>query len=243
MSKINIIYKRKIALQKKSILTRNSLNCGFTLVELLIAGALSFVVLGGATFGITEMIRRNDILQQRSQQRTELDRAINYIADEIKQANDVQIVQSGSTFPGSGTGVLWLTIPTDTANPQRVYFIRPSTDNWVKPYTINRSSGTISNPATVTSGDNVLVDGITKPSDTQLAGIQELCDTNGDKKTDLQGDNGFYACINETTNTVNLYLYGRLQRSGYVTGNQKDDPTLENLAVTTTVSARGTLTP
>lgn len=217
---------------KENHLIPNYLNSGITLVELIIAVAFSGLVISGTAFGITTMMQRNAILEARSQRRADLDRALNYIADEIKSANDVQIVKPISIFPESGTGVLFLTIPLPSKTPgpsQRVYFIRPSTSTWGGPNTINRYKGTISNPVTVTGGDNELVDGIVAPSSDELTKIKKECATNGGV---FEGTNGFYACINETTNTVDLYLYGKLQ----------EDPTLENLALTTRVSARGTPT-
>ena len=196
--------------------------------------ALSVFVIGGGAFGVMAMMERNAILEVRSQRRMDLDRAINYIADDIKSANSVEVVKRGSTFPRGAAGVLYLTIPGGTDAPQRVYFIRPSTATWSGPNTINRFTGTVANPGNVTGGD-VLVDGIIAPDNDELARIQQLCVNDGGN---FQGTSGFYACINETTDTVGLYLYGRLQ---YSAGQLKNDPTLDNLALTTRVSARATL--
>lgn len=231
--KFNLTPKKKTDFLKKSgkIICRST-SSGITLVEVLIAAFLSVFVIGGAAFGLMTMMQRNARLEDRSQTRMNLSRALNYIADEIKRANKVEIVRSGSSLPGSGTGVLLLTIPNESAaNRNRVYFIRSleSYDKdkrvwWRGPNTINRYKGTVSNPVTAipANGDDVLVDGITAPDATELARIQGLCDTG------LQGADGFYACINEATNTADLYLYGRI----------KDDPTLPIFPLSIKVSAR-----
>jgi type II secretory pathway pseudopilin PulG len=240
MIELNLSRKRKIGLLQKNVVIRNYPNSGITLVEVLIASLFSVFVIAGGAFGLTAMMQRNAIIEARSQRRMDLDRAINYIADEIKSTNDVQAVALDSTFPGDGTGVLLLSIPGSGTNPQRrVYFIRPSTDTWFGPNTINRYEGTITNPVTgiPLNADRVLVDGITTPNSTELMRIQRLCtNTTG---AVFRGTGGFYACINAATDTVDLYLYGRLED---IAGSLKD-PTLENLAVTTRVFARGTTTP
>jgi hypothetical protein len=84
------------------------------------------------------------------------------------------------------------------------------------------------------TGGDIFLGGIDfNPDSDTLSGIQTDCDTNEDGTTDLQGADGFYACINEATNTADLYLYGKI----------KDDSTVSTLALTTKVSARSVATP
>ena len=241
MIELNLISARKINLLKKSAIIRHSLNSGITLVEVIIAAAFSFLVIGGAAFGMMTMMQRNSTLETRSMRRMDLERAINYIANDIRSANGVTTVCSSK----SGTCVLSLTIPSANVD----YLIKspdPSdpSNPWSGPYIINRSK----------TNASVLVDGIDTPDANTLTKIQTSCGTTTTKTTTtttnnqdtttttttttttFSGANGFYACIKQTTidttttttttATVDLYLYG------------KSDPTLTppNLAVNTTVS-------
>lgn len=237
----NYIRKNKLNFLKTSgKIIGHSRSSGITLVEMLLAAAFSGFVISGATFGVVKMMERNVALQDRSQTRVNLDRALNYIADDIKLASDVEIVQSGSSFPGSGTGVLLLTTPdTDKENDdpdipningtvcspystcdaphQVVYFIRPSTSTWREPNTINRDTRENYNNPVIggeVDGDLALIDGITEPDSSELERIQGECDIDENGTTDLEGANGFYACIDEDTNSVELYLYGEI-KEGY----------------------------
>ena len=198
---------------------------GFALVEQLLATFFSVIVMGGAGFGLVSMMKVDAQSGNKTLRRVELNRAIDYISEDIRVANNISSVDGSSSLPGSGTGVLFLTIPTDidgdpSNDPDEiVYFARPSTSTWIGPNTINRADGNYPNPVTVSSSDNVLVDGLIAPAAADLPSCSS--------STGLQGNNGFYACISDDHRTVDLYLYGKL-----------DDPNKPYLLVTSKVFAR-----
>ncbi len=189
---------------------------GFTLVELLIASFIGGLVIAGAGFGLVNIVTANEISEAKTQRRLELNRAIEFLSEEIRMSNKISSA-SGGTFPGSGTGVLLLDIaddPDDT-NPNRVYFIRSSTPTWIDNYTINRASSDYSSSISVSSpSDKVLVDALDAPSNidpssTEVTDITADC--TGVSGTFL-GANGFYACLYSDNRTVDLYMYGRLSK-------------------------------
>jgi len=176
---------------------------GFTLIELLVAMTSSTIVLGVAVFGLVTILDKNNKAEVETLRRTNLNRALDFIADDIRMANKV----SSYTIPGGGTGVLLIDIPSGgdatDLNPNRLYFVRASTNSWIAPQTINRATGSYSSSTTV-SGDNVLVDAI---SDTVRT---PTCPVSLSNLTPSSGITGFYACMDDSTKArvVELHLIG-----------------------------------
>lgn len=189
---------------------------GFTLIELLLAMSITSIVLSIAGAGLVTIMQANQKAERENESRVNLNRAMDFIADEVRMANRVSPVTSGSSFSGTGTtGVLLLTIPPTTVasnNANIVYFLRDSTTTWVSPKTIIRAapaSGSFystTSAIAVSSGDNVLVDGITAPTSAPTCPSDIVGGT-------LVGADGFYACIGSDRRTVQLYLYGKLSGS------------------------------
>jgi prepilin-type N-terminal cleavage/methylation domain-containing protein len=177
-----------------NIFRKSKSSAGFTLIELLVAMMLTTIVVSIAGFGLVTIAAANNKAQAETERRVNLNRALDFIADEIRMSNSVN---TGSSLTISGaTGVLHLTIPSDSTNPNRVYYIGPSDSNWVGPNTVFRAVGTYTTTATV-SGGSMLVDAITAPvSAPSCSGT-------------LAGANGFYACV-QNNRMVDLYLYGKL---------------------------------
>jgi len=205
------------------ILKTEPFSKGFTLTELLVAMSLTVVVLTLAGSGLVSIMNANQKAELETERRTNLNRALDFIADEIRTAKSVTSIPSGFSFAqGSTTVALLVTLPatSPSSNPPRiVYFINPSTTNWAVPYTIRRyelpstySSGIISVPSDADSSVNMLVDGIMPPTTTL-----PTCMTNGG----LKGANGFYACISDDNRTVDLYLYGKLSNTNSTTYEAK----------------------
>lgn len=196
---------RVVALARNKTLMKNYFNnfkvlkiskraAGFTLIELLVAMSLTTIVVTLAGSGLVVMMEKNQKTEAETLRRTGLNRALDFIADEIRMANSVS---AGSSLTISGsTGVLRLTIPSDSTNPNRVYYIGASDSNWAEPNTVFRAVGTYSPSASV-SGGKMLVDAITTPVSVPSCSSGTLL-----------GANGFYACINNRI--VDLYLYGVL---------------------------------
>ncbi|PSB02534.1 prepilin-type N-terminal cleavage/methylation domain-containing protein [Merismopedia glauca] len=62
---------------------------GFTLIELLIAASLSVILMLIATYGLSVIVQANQKGEAKSLSRNNLNRAIEFISDEVKTANSV----------------------------------------------------------------------------------------------------------------------------------------------------------
>lgn len=64
-------------------------SAGFTLIELLVAMALTSIVLSLTGFGLVTIMQKNAKAQGETSRRTELNRALDFIADEVRMANSI----------------------------------------------------------------------------------------------------------------------------------------------------------
>jgi prepilin-type N-terminal cleavage/methylation domain-containing protein len=212
---------------------------GFTLVELLTAMSLTLAVFTVAGSGLVMILNADQKSALATDSRTNLSRALDFIADEIRGASKVSAVPSGATFPTgatSRTGVLLLTVPPTVApNANKVYFVGSTASyttytNWASPNIINRAEGTFTSSAVAVASDGLLVDGlanVTLDATTCSASKYKITVTRGTRVASaclpasdapsacttnggLQGANGFFACIAADNRTVDLYLYGQI---------------------------------
>ena len=213
---------------------------GMTLIEVLLASSFSFLVVGGATYGLMEMMDNNMKHEARSQRRAELDRAINFIAKDIREANTIEAIPTGSTLPANSIGLFTVTQPhvdddfdndpsdiTDddgvagTDPTDVVYFIAPYTgQNWLPPNIIYRSqgdySGGINIPRLNSAGVNELIDGVDRGNTSApTCGNGTLAGTS----TRNQNGLGFYACLidnnaDSNPDEIELYVYGNVDYAG-----------------------------
>jgi len=79
---------------------------GFTLTELLVAISLSSIVVSGAGFGLVTIMEANAKTEKEVQRRTDLNRALDYITEDIRMAS-----QTSSTKPSWGWDSLSGTSP------------------------------------------------------------------------------------------------------------------------------------
>ncbi len=168
---------------------------GFTLLELMIAMALTGTILTLAGFGVVAMLQAYQRSDSETARRTNLNRALDFMSDEIRMAKAAGVPANG-TLPtpacGTVTGVLDLTMPD---NSHIVYYLNDISScgntGWQTPATVRRlAMGT----------DALLADAIATPT------TPPTC-PNGT----LSGGNGLYACIDSTnSHLVSLYLNGKL---------------------------------
>jgi prepilin-type N-terminal cleavage/methylation domain-containing protein len=218
----------------KFIKSNHAADKGFTLIEILVAAAIMSIVVTLAGTAFVALLQQNQKAKAESDRRTNLNRALDYMANEIRMARIIQVVTpspSSTSTPAttipSGTGVLRLAIPYTTSSGTSyydvVYYISNSSNGWENPNSINRYSNVplpvpptpTPSPSPLTSvptpspADNYfLVDGIKAPS----SGTP-TCPTPTPAPTpanQLVGSNGFYACIYSGGKKVDLYLYGKL---------------------------------
>lgn len=194
---------------------------GFTLIELLVAMAITSIVVSITGFGLVTIMERNGKTESETARRVELNRALDFIADDIKMANKVEAASSYTISPASPlcavpTPVLHLTIPDSPTNNEIVYYfnnISGCTGNttatksvWLKPAFIKR----VQNATTTISGNNgsELVDAITNVD------ITPSCPTDLPtiSPTPVSGKvKGFYACTNSSNpRVVELHLFGNI---------------------------------
>jgi len=179
-------------------LHRHPSTAGFTLVELLVAMAVTSIMIALAGYGLTTMLRANQQSGSEIARRANLNRAMDFMADEIRMARSVT-VPAASEIPtqscGTATGVMALDMPNA---PRVIYYVHDisscASSLWTRAATIRRVQG---------SADTLLVDALMAPST-----LPSGCST---APRSLQGTNGFYACLDSSNpQLATLHLYGRL---------------------------------
>ncbi|NET72490.1 MAG: prepilin-type N-terminal cleavage/methylation domain-containing protein [Sphaerospermopsis sp. SIO1G2] len=188
----------------KLIKANLDINAGFTLIELLVATIIMSIVVTTALTGFIAILQQNQKAEMETQRRTNLNRALDYIANDIRRANrieagratgeimklsiaEVQLVGRANKFNYDASFVSYATQAID------------QTKIWEGPTTITRKTATTSS-LLASATTNLLVDGIKAPS------TSPTCPTD----STLNGSDGFYACIYSGGTKVDLYLYGKL---------------------------------
>lgn len=185
---------------------------GFTLVELLVAVAITGIVITAAGFGLVAILQANRKAEAQTERRIELNRALDYISSDIRSASKVQNassynISSPSPACANSTPVVDLTIPG--ASGKVVYYINDvngcSNDqtDWLKPGVIKRVTDV---KGTTIAGNlgNELIDAVAVPSS------PPSCPSGSGT---LVGSKGFYTCISSDNRSITLYLFGTLKDS------------------------------
>lgn len=180
---------------KKYLKTLQSFtNKGFTLVELLVASLISVIVVLGASFGLMTIVTADREQGAESERRMELNRAIDFIFDDVREARRVDInIPPGSGWldPGGDfTPIFYLEKP----NGSVVAYYTSNTDtlanggNWKNDIVVYRST---------TSGSEgfPLLDGV-------AANPPEAC-----PEPSFSGDGGFVVQV-ENNRSARLCLLG-----------------------------------
>jgi len=71
------------------IVNTQSRMAGFTLIELLVAMSLTVIIVSITGFGLVAMMTKNSKAEAETLRRAELNRALDFIADEVRMANNV----------------------------------------------------------------------------------------------------------------------------------------------------------
>jgi prepilin-type N-terminal cleavage/methylation domain-containing protein len=135
---------------------QGSSNKGFTLTELLVAAAISVVVIGGAGYALMESQKSSRAATTQVDARTETNRALVFITDEIKGARKINDTRTGyaleptreanlpTNFNPTGNNirvVLALDVPNPSnpdANLSVIYYVKDSEAPWIGPRVIYR---------------------------------------------------------------------------------------------------------
>lgn len=226
---------------------------GFTLIELLVAAVIMAIVMTLAGSAFVTILQQNQKAEGETQARQNLNRALDYIANEVRRANNVQ--------PGAAAGeVFQLTIPNSSpAYDNTLRFTRrtalPSdplgtiyAGSTTSTYSVAASTGVWAEPndptprSVMQNSSNFLVNNIQAPVTAEINRIRATCPnpTGAATNPNFRGDNGFYACIHPSIpgrtvrNRVDLFLYGRISNNR-TSANSADD---EIMLVETTVYTR-----
>ncbi len=212
----------------KKILNNSRSSAGFTLVELLVAASITTIVVGVAGYGLVSIMGANRTASAETDRRMELNRSLDFIAEEVRQATAINriaapaISQPSSSTVEAGTVQSLLVLDIPGVDQPVVYHIaQPKSGSvWGGPRVIYRwgpplaSNGTYTN--TNNDADNTLnwqneplVDLIraTKPSP------NSPCPGGWSPSPNLANRLGFYACIDPTRRIAELHLLGEVNKA------------------------------
>ena len=210
---------------------------GFTLTELLISSFIGVLVIGATGYGLTNLLRGNKTATAQTNKRTEINRAMEFISDEIKRADtiDVDPATAFAAVPNPPSGaqpVLALKIPgvknAGVVSPI-IYFVSSPRDAdtsvWKGPKVIYRFGPPLGTAGEYTNGAwalEPLVDGISEDTATVTCDDDETASPSN-------GALGFYACILPTTDdpakgeTAKIFAIGKLDDSNEYSENYQAD--------------------
>jgi type II secretory pathway pseudopilin PulG len=197
---------------------QNSSNKGVTLTELLVAASISIVVIGAAGYALMESQKSSRAASTQVDARTEVNRALTFITDEIKGARS--IVDTSAGYAPSGFSppsdknvrvVLALQVPHPTntdSNLDVIYYVRDNESPWIGPKVIYRwgpnfdakggySAATVDTPASWQH--EAVIDQIPN----------ELVSTATCLSSDIKitaSDAGFGVCIDSTKRSANILI-------------------------------------
>lgn len=225
--------KEFLKLLKKN---KSKSNSGFTLTELLIGLVMSTIVVAGLGWGLMQMLRTTATETTKVASRNETSRAFNFIADEVKAAQAIEVdssllnINNNDPTDSSGVAANYPPLVDSSSNPitpvlalqipgvtQRVVYsvAPPQTSTWNGPLVIYRwgpnlnADGSYSDSTNVANWTNeALVDGVSDEAQTTT------CDVDGDGTDDTVTYLGFYACVEDndgdgvTENDVTTDLNG-----------------------------------
>lgn len=128
--------------------SENATHQGFTLVELLVGMVVTSIFLAFAGSGLISILQSHRQSEAEVDQHTQLNRAIDFIADDIREAKAVSTTApSGWIVPTNYSAILYLTKPDDTTVAYYA-FDTSLGSNWQGPQVIYRATApnTAGNP-------------------------------------------------------------------------------------------------
>jgi type II secretory pathway pseudopilin PulG len=202
-------------------------NKGFTLVELLVAASITFLIISASLVGLIEVLRLNQQSESETLRRQDLNRSLDFMADEIRRATwvypdaqkGVQDAAPDFSLPNSAVPVLAITIP-GLSKPIVYYQIQASSP-WLGPNLIRRwgptfdTDGNYLKPSQPSEWDadasdgvgDVLVDAI----ETQSPDPNPTCAANWLANPPINNRQGFFNCVSQDGRSVFLQLAARLK--------------------------------
>jgi prepilin-type N-terminal cleavage/methylation domain-containing protein len=199
----------------KLLIYASKSSAGFTLIELIVAMMLSAILMGMTSYGLFLMTNKNLAAEAETQRRTQLNRALEYISEDIRMARVINPASSytiSSVTPtcAIATPILSLTIPDGAGIKTVVYYLN-DLSSCTSAQTVWLKSGVIKRVDLGSSVSTNIIDG----------NGQELVDaiSNTVAPTCASGTispatnaKGFYVCLDNPTNArkVELHLRAKL---------------------------------
>lgn len=194
---------------------------GFTLTELLVAGALTAIVVGISGAGLASMLGTNRDGKAQNERRIELNRSLDFIAAEVRRARtiapdaDLDLGTDAPDFDATGkTPVLTLEVPN--VDQRIIYYLADATPPWRGPQIIYRwgpnlnINGAYDNPNDPANWeeDQPLIDLISDEAS------EPDCESNPGWQANPPEANatGFYTCVSETGKIAKIYHEGQLNK-------------------------------
>lgn len=197
-------------------------SAGYTLIELIIGAGISVVVIGAAGMGLMNLMRGNNTSTAQADRRAEVNRALEFISDEVRRAETIQTDVSDNTngvpysdlpsgFGSNGEEiVLALNLPDlnqDDPSKKVIYYVKPKPDsNWLGPNVIYRFGPPLdTSGGSYTSGswvDQALIDRVNNQT------ITPTC--SGGTAIAAKG---FAACVDSGEKIAKIYVNGKFSDS------------------------------
>ncbi|WP_144053262.1 PilW family protein [Xenococcus sp. PCC 7305] len=192
--------KNKQLKQLHKLLKAGKSHSGFTLIELLSGLIMSTMVIGGLGYGLFQLTRATRDETNKISARNEASRAIEFISDELRRAENVidltTFTPPSGSVPAGATVRLALNIP-GIANPV-IYSVAPATGNWQGPLVLSRWGPPLTGTGDYSDApgwaNEALIDG--------LDDTDQTVNCNG-ADNDYQG---FFACRSPEGFTAQLYF-------------------------------------
>lgn len=238
----------------KSNYSKDQSSAGFTLIELLVAASITTIVVSSAGTGLVAIMQNNSKAEAENLRRMELNRALDFISDEVRTAKTVAKDASANlstVAPGfnssNRTPVLTLEIPG--VSQRVIYYIAspPSNSVWSGPKVLYRWGPTFGANGNYTNASNsppvgcsnftdcnpsswdgnALVDFIadnTSVSATTCPGL-----TGWNANPSVNNGQGFTACVDPSGKIAKINLRGMLT-DGYNNSRPPFDVTTKTFA-------------
>lgn len=209
---------------------------GFTLVELMVAMLITSLVISATGFGLVSITNKDKREKAETQRRVELNRALDFIADEVRQAKPIATDASANLstigtligvapdFSSSGkTPVLTLQIPG--VSQRVIYYIAPKETGsvWLGPNIVYRwgpnfnNSGTYSNPTNPANWTyqplaDLILNSTPNPNNNCPDPDNNPATTADNWKPNpaVASRTGFYACVDPSGKIADIHLRGKL---------------------------------
>ena len=191
---------------------RHKSTAGFTLIELIVAMLVTTIFMGLSGYALFAMTSKNRAAEGETKHRIQLNRALEYISEDVRMATRIDpassyTINSVSPTCAVATPIISLTIPTGATTKTVVYYLNDlsgcasNQSVWLQPGVLKRVD--LGNSTSTTIADasgQELVDAISNIAAPACAAGTIAPATNA---------KGFYACLDNPTSARKVELHFR----------------------------------